>query len=232
VEPATGAQYRMTFVKMGSARFLAHLDVSVALMRAFARSGISVFFSEGFHPHPRISFAFATPVGMESRGEYADILIRRALGNPAMERERLNAFLPAGIEVTELVDLPQDTPSLTEAIHGFAFSVALPNQMTVPELKHLEQKIADFLAVPAFFIVRAVKGKETRKEIRSFVDVLRLEGPDMRLYMELQFGVQGSVRPLDILTQVLGIPSEAAAILKTVKEKTFFKDDRRNSAAV
>jgi len=66
-------KYRFTFSKLGRARFLSHLELSAALVRALRRSSIELAYSVGYHPHPKISFATATSVGMESRQEYMDI---------------------------------------------------------------------------------------------------------------------------------------------------------------
>lgn len=218
----TGQTYRMAFTKTGTARFLSHLDVSTTLLRAMSRARVPILFSEGFHPHPKISFAFATPVGMESQVEYADLQIEVLRENLDELRQRINAFLPAGVDITSIEALPVGAPSLSDAIWGFSFSVLLPDDYTESDMASLTQKVADFLETTAFNIVRTVKGRETTKEIRSYVDELRLDLADRCLHMTLRFGVQGTVRPMDILTQVLNIPQEKAMGLCVLKEKTLF----------
>jgi len=222
-ETASGRTYRLSFTKIGLCRFLSHLDISTTLLRAIARARVPILFSEGFHPHPKISFAFATPVGMESLGEYADIQIAAVIAPPEELRNRINACLPEGVSITVLTSLPPGTPSLAETVQGFSFSVRLPDAYTDDAMDQMAQKIAAFLGAPSFTILRTVKGKETKKEIRSYVNELRLDRADRRLWMELCFGVQGTVRPMDILTQVLGIPQETATGMRTLKEKTFLK---------
>jgi len=219
---SAGKHYRLSFTKMGTARFLSHLDISATLIRAMARCRVGILFSEGFHPHPKISFAFATPVGMESLGEYADIQTESLPEDRESLLTRLNAYLPDGVKITDLAALPDKAPSLTEIIRGFSFAVQLPDDYTDADLDLLEQKIAAFMAATAFTIVRTAKGKETTREIRAFVDNLQLHRAERRLAMELHFGAQGAVRPMDILTQVLGIPSDVALTLRTLKEKTSF----------
>jgi radical SAM family uncharacterized protein/radical SAM-linked protein len=219
-----GKRYRLTFTKQGAARYLSHLDVSATLHRAMARGRVAILFSEGFHPHPKISFAFATPVGMESLEEYADIQTESSLEDPEALLKRLNAFLPEGIEITSLLELPDNAPTLSEMIQSFSFSVALPEVFTLGDLDAMKQKVADFLAAQTFTIARTNKGKETTKEIRSFVDILQLDSSSRSLSLKLRFSAQGTARPTDILTQVLGIPADVAVMMKIVKEKTFFKD--------
>jgi radical SAM family uncharacterized protein/radical SAM-linked protein len=218
-----GTPYRITFTKTGPMRFLSHLDVSTTLTRAISRAGIPFIFSEGFHPHPKISFASATPVGMESLGEYADIRIEAMDEDPETLRKRINAMLPDGMAIVGMTEIPEGTPSLPEVIDGFLFSVNLREAFTVTDLDTLEKKIADFLAAPSINIERIAKNNETEKDIRLFVDVLSLDRDDGHLAMNLRYSTLGTVRPVDILTQVLGIPVDTATTLKTVKVKTFLK---------
>jgi radical SAM-linked protein len=98
--------YRLAFTKTGRARFLSHLDLSTTLLRALARARLPILFSEGFHPHPKISFAFATPVGMESLEEYADIQSEVLPENTDELLGRINACLPDGVKIILLRALP------------------------------------------------------------------------------------------------------------------------------
>ena len=72
-------KYRLTFSKLDRAGFLSHLELSAALVRALRRSSIALAYSIGYHPHPKISFATATSVGMESKQEYLDIAAQEYL---------------------------------------------------------------------------------------------------------------------------------------------------------
>ncbi|MDQ5984953.1 MAG: hypothetical protein CSYNP_00651 [Syntrophus sp. SKADARSKE-3] len=219
--------YRITFTKKGPMRFLSHLDVSTTLTRAISRAGVPFIFSEGFHPHPKISFASATPVGMESFGEYADIRIEvpdKETGEETENlREKINVMLPEGMEIIGMTEISEGMPSLPEVMDGFLFSVNFGETFIAPDLDTLEEKITDFLAATSFNIVRIVKDKETEKDIRHFVSALSFDRYNKRLIMNLRYSTLGTVRPVDILTQVLDIPADTAAILRTVKVKTFFK---------
>lgn len=220
----TGRTYRLAFTKTGRMRFLSHLDISTTLLRALSMARLPILFSEGFHPHPKISFAFATPVGMESREEYADIQSVSLPDNTDGVREQINACLPEGMEVISLAALRPDASTLAEAIRGFSFSVGLPDDYAEKDMEILAEKISDFLKAASFNIIRKVKGADATKEIRSYVEDLRLDRSERRLSMTLRFGVQGTVRPMDILTQVLQIPQETATGLHVLKEKTFFNE--------
>ena len=53
----------MRYAKRGRARFASHRDIGRALERALRRAGVPMAFTSGFLPHPRISYAGASPTG-------------------------------------------------------------------------------------------------------------------------------------------------------------------------
>jgi radical SAM-linked protein len=55
-------------------------------------------YSEGFNPHPKMSFALPLSLGFESVSEYLDVETDRA-ADTASAKELLNKRLPKGIEV-------------------------------------------------------------------------------------------------------------------------------------
>jgi hypothetical protein len=66
------------------------------IRRALRRSGLPLSYSEGFHPHPKISAGPSLAVGMEGFGEFFDVeLLERAESEPGS----LSAFLPPGFSI-------------------------------------------------------------------------------------------------------------------------------------
>ena len=58
---------RLLFSKAGTARYISHLDLMRTFQRAFARAGISIKHTEGFHPHPFVSIPLPLSVGFSSQ---------------------------------------------------------------------------------------------------------------------------------------------------------------------
>ena len=50
-------------------RFISHLDLSRTWERALRRAGIPIAYSRGFHPHPKMVFAAALPLGCTGEAE-------------------------------------------------------------------------------------------------------------------------------------------------------------------
>src|SRR3989338_5193117 len=88
---------RIRYEKKGDIKFLSHLEVGRTFSRAFRRAGVHLQYSEGYHPHPKIAFGFALPVGIESRWEYFDADVKGHILTDEIINE-LNTELPSGLK--------------------------------------------------------------------------------------------------------------------------------------
>jgi len=91
------------YAKRGKMRFASHRDVARVFERGVRRAGLPIAYSAGFTPHPRISYAGGAPTGVASEAEYLSLALtsRQAA---AQVRELLNATLPDGIDVIDVVE--------------------------------------------------------------------------------------------------------------------------------
>jgi radical SAM-linked protein len=220
----TPTRWRLSFAKTGPARFLSHLEVSSALTRAIKRSGLALRYSEGFHPHPKVSFAFATAVGMESLEEFADIQVEDGFTDTAAITARINAALPEGLEVRRISRPAAGDSSLAKLVRGFRYRVALlPGDCT----EALDGRIAGFLALSSFIVEREGKEKTTRNDVRPYVEGISLDRKTGMLEMTLRFADGRTVRPAEILTHVLGLDEGLVRSLCIVKTETILDDAER-----
>lgn len=95
---------RVKFEKTGDMIYISHLDVQRLLQRAFRRAEIELSFSQGFNPHPKMSYGNALALGVESFGEYVDIEIEDEIGTNEL-LERLNSTLPKGVRFINCYEL-------------------------------------------------------------------------------------------------------------------------------
>src|SRR5580693_5696402 len=101
--PVTTTHLLVRYAKRGKMRFASHLDVARAFERGVRRAGLPIAYSAGFTPHPKISYAGGAPTGVASEAEYLSLALtsRQAA---AEVRERLNAVLPDGIDVIDVIE--------------------------------------------------------------------------------------------------------------------------------
>ncbi|HTZ38561.1 MAG TPA: TIGR03960 family B12-binding radical SAM protein [Syntrophales bacterium] len=216
------SHWRLTFAKTGSARFLSHLEVSSALTRAIKRSGLALRYSEGFHPHPKISFAFATAVGMASLEEFADIQIEDGVIDEAQITATINAALPKGLEIRRFSRRTAGEPALAKLVRGFRYRVSIP-EGACPE--GMEERIAAFLTETSFVVEREGKEKTTRTDVRPYVDRMSIDRETGVLEMTLRFSEGKTVRPAEILTKALGLDSRTVQQGLLVKTGTILAGD-------
>jgi radical SAM-linked protein len=95
--------YRVSFnfSKTGLMRYISHLDLMRLFMRAMRRAELPLKMSEGFSPHPKLSFKRALKLGVESQQEEASVVLKFPV-TPEDFKNRLQKQLPEGIEVKDV----------------------------------------------------------------------------------------------------------------------------------
>ena len=122
-ENTTPVTLRCRFTKTGPIRYISHLDLTRAFLRALVRADIDLKYSEGFNPHPKFSFALPLSVGTESRAEMCDLVLDPGVTlSPEEVKARLEKEMPAGIEIRS-VEPAQEKFS---AIAFCAYDIFLP----------------------------------------------------------------------------------------------------------
>ena len=121
--PPTVQRIRLRFAKRGRLRFLSHRDVARSFERAVRRAGVPVAYSQGFSPHPRLSWVGAAPTGAASEAEYVEIGLTRPL-DPGGLAGALDAALPEGLDV--LAAAVAAGPPLADRIDASSWRIELP----------------------------------------------------------------------------------------------------------
>ncbi|MGB5217305.1 MAG: TIGR03960 family B12-binding radical SAM protein [Smithella sp.] len=217
--PVNEKKYRFTFSKLGRAGFLSHLELSGALVRALRRSSFALAYTIGFHPHPKISFATATAVGMESRQEYMDITAQEYLPDLNLLKAEINSLLADGIEILEIRKLSAEEKAIAQALKGFEYELHLPPDMDSSRLKAMEENIRNFLASSVFNIPKVSKGKTIIKDIRPYVFSLMLNEPDKKIIFTVPHLQEGSARPIDIITHILKSDTGETRQIRVIRSK-------------
>lgn len=170
-EPPIRRKIIVVYAKTGPAVWFGHLELAKLLYRAFRRAGITVGYSQGFHPQPRISFPEALPVGASSLAEWLQVEVID--DRPAEELGRLLADrLPTGLEVREAFEpegkvRTRASRYLVEIIDGPPLD---PDQA--------QNRAAEFMAAEEAIFTR-VRPKRTRRvDLRRAVTDLEITGPD------------------------------------------------------
>ena len=99
--PEEKIKVRIKFSKTGDLMYISHLDLARTMQRVILRSGIDIWYSEGFNPQPKMVFGVPLPVGVESECELMDIKINSYMSNEEI-MQRINDNFPTQMRVLEV----------------------------------------------------------------------------------------------------------------------------------
>lgn len=190
---------RFRYAKRGRLRFTSHRDFGRAFERAVRRAGVPIAFSLGYSPHPKISYAGASPTGASSEAEYLEIGVTQEC-DPEQVRRALDEALPDGLDLVEAQVHEPGAPALADRLEASEWVLSLPG--VDPDAA--AGAVAAFLAADVIEVDRM-----TKKGLRTFdcraavVDLASAagegaDGPCAILTMVVRHGTP-SVRPDDVL---------------------------------
>ena len=188
---------RIRYAKRGRLRFTSHRDFGRAFERAVHRAAIPIAYSSGFSPHPRISYANASPTGAASEAEYLEIGVTRRC-EPADVRLALDQALPEGLDVLDVV--VAGAGSLADRLEASVWRVELPGVAVTAARVAVEQ----FLACGHLDVERMTKSGIRSFDCRAAVlslkarDGDRIGGEGAIMDVVVRHGTP-AVRPDDIL---------------------------------
>ncbi len=110
--------YRVIYSRLGKTRFFGQLEMALAFERAIRRAGLPAAFSKGHHPHPRISFGEALPLGMETIIAEAYVALSENI-DTVLIRELLNRHFDGVIRISAVsrIDKKPDFGSPCRAVY-------------------------------------------------------------------------------------------------------------------
>lgn len=112
------------FEKTKELSYTSHLDVQRTLQRAFRRAELPLAYSNGFNPHPKLSFATALATGYTSDGEWLEIGLSEPL-EPEEFLNRVNAVMPFGMRFVSAFTADDSLTTLSKMIVAARYEITL-----------------------------------------------------------------------------------------------------------
>ena len=203
--------FRIRYSKTGLIRFTSHLDTMRIFSRAFYRSGLPIYFTEGFNPHPYITLGLPLSLGFESLCDICDFRLTEELP-PEEIVAKLQPVLPDGIQLLEAYTDPQPVKRISAARYR---TVAEGNFTT----ETLEAARLFFQQAPLVTTKKSKKG-ERELDVRPMIKELSLSLEETSLVLEslLAAGSTDNLNPellLKLLRDNLGLTIEASLHTRT-----------------
>lgn len=186
MEEVSVLKIRIKFRKYGAMKFIGHLDVMRFFQKAIRRADIDIRYSEGFSPHPVMSFAAPLGVGMESMGEYLDIEVLSMTSEEEM-KNALNRAMTEGISVLSVTVLPDTAKNAMASVAAARYQLAYHEEtgkcagnageesLCRFPIDHMEEKLAAFYAKERIPVTKKTKKGERELNLKPGIFELKTE---------------------------------------------------------
>jgi radical SAM-linked protein len=201
---------RIAFSKTGTLRYTGHLDLQTVWERTARRAGLSLAYTQGFHPGPRIQIASALPLGIAGCAEIVDLWLDSDPGDSAETQRRLQTGAPPGLTILQVETVDEHGPALQTQVVSAEYQVTLLEPASGVDL---QQRLQALLASETLPRMR----REKTYDLRPLIEELYLvptpsgEGLGVRVFMRLAVRDGATGRPEEVLA-ALGIPLESVRI--------------------
>lgn len=184
---------RIWFNKIGMSRYISHLDLMRTMTRAVRRSKIPLWYTEGFNPHPYMTFSLPLSLGMESVCESMDIKIEGEITDEEIF-SALKTVMPDGIDITAVTE-----PVLDPKFIAFGlFEIRFFGMENKEEFKEL---VCDMLCGEELIVQKL--GKKGRKKVYKDINLMEYiksaevkpDGEEVLLSVVLPAGSVTNVNP-------------------------------------
>ncbi len=181
------------------------------MLRTFRRSGLPIWYTEGFHSHPYYSFALALSLGFESSCEILDFNLNEDIPFDEI-KDRLNAVMPEGMRIVKVADQKQKITAIAKAEYSFS--------LTAEDADGLYSAVQALLEQPQILIEKKTKKGLKEVDIKPEMEVVSCEKTDnsVDMVMRLPAGTQTNYNPslfIEALRRTTDIGFDAEKIRRT-----------------
>lgn len=191
---------RFKFMRTALLRFLSHLDQQSTFQRAFRRAKIPFAYSNGFHAHPKLSFALALSVGMTSSSEYADLRLTEEV-KPNEFISAVNEVLPDGLKILDAKLIKGKVNSLSASINSSSYRIKILDRKYD---RSLSDDVQNYLNQNEILVEKRNKrGKLQLIDARPFIkqfSVSQDNHDDLQFNLSLNYQNQKTIKPTIILS--------------------------------
>lgn len=185
-------EVRLLFSKTDRCKYISHLDINRCMSRALTRAKIPLWYTEGFNPHPYMSFSLPLPLGVESMCESLEIRIIGEITNEEI-KNRLNAVLPDGIRILDVYEDFRDCSQIAFSDYVFKYEFQ-NNEEAVKKINTVLQRDS---------ITALKRGKQRHKKVLKEVNIKPLidqygiseRGENVVLNARLAAGLKQNLSP-------------------------------------
>lgn len=219
----TKSKVRVRWGRKGLVRFLSHLDNVRVIERTIRRACLPVEYSQGFHPHMKLSFGPPLQLGYSSEAEYFDLQLERPFDT--VMASAFNKELPPGFFILDSRGVIDNKVSLSGRLNRAVYQAFVTRDDNYPAM------IEALMARDMIEIERSGKAETRIVDIRGALFSLEYREesaaePGMaELYMELGVGEAGYARPTEVILAAGVADQETIKAVKCHRRELLYIDD-------
>jgi radical SAM family uncharacterized protein/radical SAM-linked protein len=188
--------YRLTYRKGGDFRFIGHLDWMRMVFRMMGRSKLPIVYTQGFNPHPKISFGPSLGVGITGEREYLQMYLSEQLKVEDISAA-LKPLLSGGIELVEIAALNGKQDEIQP------ISDILLAQVPRRLIEGTRQRLAHVESALSLSFTKQKKDSERTYDLKTVIQSVTLEDDRLKIVKQLQ-----SPNVYDLLAVLLDVDKE------------------------
>ena len=180
---------RLIYKKQGRAKYISHLDMNRLFSRILKRSGLPIWYTEGFNPHIFLTFTLPLSLGFVSEYDVCDFRVTDDKMTNDHIADVLRNSVPESIEVVNVIDPVMKAKDL--AFAEFKINIDCD--------KNNAEKLKEFLNQNEITVEKTTKKKQiktfdVKEKIRKY-DVSDTEN-GLYIYLLLPCGNDGNINPM------------------------------------
>ncbi len=171
--------YRLIYAKDGDFRFIGHLDWMRMVFRILGRSGLPVVYTQGFNPHPKVSFGPALAVGVAGENEWLDLHLEGET-EPEALLQKLAPLFTQGLQLKAVLPIGSNEKIIPPSTDKIAILIPADRAGLV------SARLGEFETRESLEFTKAKKTGERVYDLKRVIVSIALEGRELVLNKLLQ----------------------------------------------
>lgn len=152
---------RVKFYKIGNLQYISHLDLVRTMMKVIVRAKLPLWYTEGFNPKPKLTFAAPLSIGTESMCEFMDIRLTERISETDAVRS-LNLNMTSEMQAVEAY-YPDEKMT---ALKWLGYEITISDVNASDELAEACDRA---LSAPELPILKKTKSGEAMVDIKPLI---------------------------------------------------------------
>ncbi len=159
---------RIWFKKDKECRYISHLDLNRVMLRAVYRAKLPIWYTEGFNPHPFITFPLPLSLGFRGERECMDVRFLDEAFDLSKVAEVMNPFLPEGIRVYNATECKMKPGDI-----AFAKFTAKLNSDTLAA-SELKAELCELMLLDEYLVPKKTKSGIKDVDVSEYLKLIEI----------------------------------------------------------